>query len=257
MVGTEKLMRSHHPFASTTNGGDRRGYIHNHNRYWRERCEIMSVLVMFVLLSVGCKRSKPTSALDPVLSRSRSTGHRTTKGKTAKSKSSPHKTLPFLTLTRSTQRDQILAKKKKKIHVVAPPTFRDKKIFPCTACHTDEPNLKRRPLVRKHKNHILRHGGGHIWCYHCHSPKNIDKLHLSDGTPISYKRSFMLCFQCHGDKARDWVAGVHGRRTGLWKGTKRYLLCTHCHDPHDPKPRKIKPMPMPIAPHLLQPKARH
>jgi hypothetical protein len=38
--------------------------------------------------------------------------------------------------------------------------------------------------------------------------------------------------------------GIHGKRTGQWNGRKEYLLCAHCHNPHNPR---FKPLP-PKAP---------
>ena len=37
---------------------------------------------------------------------------------------------------------------------------------------------------------------------------------------MSFAESYVLCGQCHGEKLRDWRAGVHGRRTGQWNGHK-------------------------------------
>ena len=55
-------------------------------------------------------------------------------------------------------------------------------------------------------------------------------LRLANGTLVPFEESYRLCGQCHGDKYRDWRAGVHGRRVGSWNGEKQYLLCVHCHD---------------------------
>jgi hypothetical protein len=41
---------------------------------------------------------------------------------------------------------------------------------------------------------------------------------------------------------------VHGRRTGSWNGSKSYLLCAHCHNPHQPRFRAIAPKPAPKRP---------
>jgi hypothetical protein len=65
---------------------------------------------------------------------------------------------------------------------------------------------------------------------------------------VDFSSSYELCRQCHGPKYRDWRAGVHGRRTGSWKGKKQYLLCAHCHNPHAPKFQAIKPEPAPEKP---------
>jgi hypothetical protein len=41
---------------------------------------------------------------------------------------------------------------------------------------------------------------------------------------------------------------VHGRRAGMWNGAKTYLLCAHCHNPHQPRFAAIQPRPAPLPP---------
>lgn len=38
-----------------------------------------------------------------------------------------------------------------------------------------------------------------------------------------------------GRELRDWRDGIHGKRIGEWAstGTKRWFVCTECHNPHD------------------------
>jgi hypothetical protein len=57
---------------------------------------------------------------------------------------------------------------------------------------------------------------------------------------VPFTESYRLCGQCHGDKFRDWRAGIHGRRVGDWDGTKTYLLCVSCHNPHSPSFKGVK-----------------
>ncbi|MGZ9197202.1 MAG: cytochrome c3 family protein, partial [Candidatus Deferrimicrobiaceae bacterium] len=90
------------------------------------------------------------------------------------------------------------------------------------------------------------------WCLDCHDVANRDKLRLVSGEKIGFDESFRLCGQCHGDKYRDWKVGVHGKRTGMWKGEKQYLLCVHCHNPHDPRYKPIAPMPPPARPETIK-----
>jgi len=134
---------------------------------------------------------------------------------------------------------------------VPPPPFSDD-IFPCTDCHDpDLPvNTKRRKLKLAHQDIVLHHDEQHRWCLDCHSVSNRDKLHLANGTLVDFTESYRLCGQCHGDKYRDWRAGVHGRRSGYWNGRKTYLLCVNCHNSHSPafKPLEPKPMPKPPEP---------
>lgn len=132
---------------------------------------------------------------------------------------------------------------------VPPPPFSEG-AFPCTGCHDPEiePNTERRKLEVAHTEIVLHHDEEHRWCHDCHSAKDFDKLHLASGELIDFTESYRLCGQCHGDKYRDWRAGVHGRRSGNWDGHKSYLLCVHCHVSHDPKFRPLEPKPAPIRP---------
>ncbi len=56
------------------------------------------------------------------------------------------------------------------------------------------------------------------------------------------------CETCHGEKYRDWRAGVHVRRTSDWNGHKKYLLCANCHNPHQPRFQPLAPKPAPQRP---------
>lgn len=131
---------------------------------------------------------------------------------------------------------------------VPPPPFSDG-IFPCNTCHADiRPNKTRRILSEMHGDIELKHDEQHRWCLDCHDAENRDWLHLASGERVSFDESYRLCGQCHGEKLRDWRAGVHGRRTGNWNGAKAYLLCAHCHNPHQPRFRAIEPKSAPARP---------
>lgn len=133
---------------------------------------------------------------------------------------------------------------------VPPPPFTEG-IFPCSACHDGKqvkPNPQPRKLEAMHDDIVLRHGPESRWCMDCHDLENRDLLRLASGAHIDFTVSYQLCGQCHGDKARDWRAGVHGKRTGSWNGPKQYLLCVHCHNPHQPRFKALKPMPAPTPP---------
>lgn len=131
---------------------------------------------------------------------------------------------------------------------VPPPPLSDG-IFPCSACHADMPvNRERRVLADMHAEIELRHDEQHRWCLDCHDADDRDWLHLASGERLSFEQSYLLCGQCHGEKLRDWRAGVHGRRSGRWDGPKEYLLCAHCHDPHQPRFRLLAPRPAPARP---------
>lgn len=132
---------------------------------------------------------------------------------------------------------------------VPPPPF-SAGVFPCSDCHDPEieVNTRRRELSLAHEEIVLRHDEEHRWCLDCHSAASRDQLHLASGERIEFSESYRLCGQCHGDKYRDWRAGVHGRRTGQWNGHKSYLLCVHCHNAHSPRFEPIEPMPPPVRP---------
>lgn len=133
---------------------------------------------------------------------------------------------------------------------VPPPPFSEG-IFPCTDCHTEEslpPNRTQRTLVDAHDDIVLKHDEEHRWCLDCHDAQNRDVLHLASGEPVPFSESYRLCGQCHGEKYRDWRVGVHGRRIGQWNGAKEYLLCVHCHNPHQPRFKPVVPKPAPLRP---------
>ena len=131
---------------------------------------------------------------------------------------------------------------------VPPPPFSEG-IFPCSACHAGLPvNPRRRQLTEMHDDIVLRHDEEHRWCLDCHDATDRDWLHLASGERVPFEESYRLCGQCHGEKLRDWRAGVHGRRIGDWNGHKQYLLCAHCHNPHQPRFRPIAPRPAPRRP---------
>lgn len=142
----------------------------------------------------------------------------------------------------------------REIQVPAPP-FSDG-IFPCSSCHdgkSQKPDPKRRELAM-HSEIELRHGPDSRWCLDCHDLLDRDRLHLASGEKIEFTVSYQLCGQCHGDKFRDWRVGVHGKRTGSWNGAKQYLLCVHCHNPHSPRFKALKPMPPPVSPYQTKPR---
>ncbi len=136
--------------------------------------------------------------------------------------------------------------------VPLPPFSRD--VFPCSRCH-DKPtdfNMTPRNLTIEHLDVDLNHGPREQWCYGCHNPSSRDTLRLAGGREISFLTSYELCGQCHGEKLRDWRLGIHGRRAGCWNGKREYLLCVHCHDPHSPKFKPLRPEPRPRRPSEIQ-----
>jgi len=121
--------------------------------------------------------------------------------------------------------------------------------FPCSRCHTDrKPDPRERALTEFHTQKILNHGTQGGWCYRCHTADDIDRLHLPDGTKVSFNEAYELCGSCHGDKLHDWRAGIHGLTTGYWLGDRERRSCPACHDPHQPKFAAMTPEHPPARP---------
>lgn len=124
------------------------------------------------------------------------------------------------------------------------------KSFPCMTCHgnikNDAPNF---PLTTPHERLEFKHNATIKNCYSCHDKADRNKLVLQTGEKISFDKSYMQCFQCHGEKKRDWQLGIHGKMVGSWNGQKYKSNCTSCHDPHKPKFRLMKADPGPVHPH--------
>jgi hypothetical protein len=134
-------------------------------------------------------------------------------------------------------------------HIEVPPPPFSEGIFPCSGCHEGQPvNRTRRELTDMHTDIVLKHDEAHRWCLDCHDAADRDWLHLASGERVPFEESYRLCGQCHGEKLRDWRAGVHGRRVGQWNGHKKYLLCAHCHNPHQPRFKALAPRPAPRRP---------
>jgi hypothetical protein len=147
-------------------------------------------------------------------------------------------------------------------------------IFPCSGCHDgkEKVNTSRRDLgFHDEQQSVFAHDAEHRWCLDCHDARSRDMLHLTSGELVPFAESYRLCGQCHGDKLRDWRAGVHGKRIGNWDGPKTYFLCVNCHNPHTPLFKgvkeqvvngatlvmptleKIKPEPRPRRPEEMRP----
>ena len=129
--------------------------------------------------------------------------------------------------------------------------------FPCSRCHQGRPaNPTERTLTEFHTQRVLHHGTLGGWCYRCHTKDNIDRLHLSDGTLVSFNEAYELCGSCHGDKLRDWKEGIHGLTTGYWLGERTRRSCTGCHDPHSPRFPLMVPEHAPALPRTASPAER-
>lgn len=136
---------------------------------------------------------------------------------------------------------------------VPPAPFSDEDVFPCTACHADlEVDYEPRTLEMYHAEVRLDHGPEERWCFDCHNAEDRDRLRLANGTLVGFDESYRLCGQCHGTIYRDWRSGIHGRRRGFWNGSKSYLLCAHCHNPHAPRFEALEPLAPPVRPQFLR-----
>ncbi|HEY8087549.1 MAG TPA: hypothetical protein VIF09_06890 [Polyangiaceae bacterium] len=124
--------------------------------------------------------------------------------------------------------------------------------WPCSRCHGGEqgrePDKHERKLTEFHTQKVLDHGTQGGWCYRCHTADDIDHLHLSDGTKVGFNEAYELCGSCHGDKLRDWRAGIHGLTTGFWLGDRERRSCPACHDPHQPRFPLMTPEHAPARP---------
>lgn len=124
--------------------------------------------------------------------------------------------------------------------------------FPCSRCHADRPaDATPRKLTEFHTQKELHHGSQGGWCYRCHAKDNIDKLHVADGTLLSFDEAYELCGSCHGDKLRDWSNNLHGLTTGFWNGERHRRSCPACHDPHNPRFPLMTPEHAPQRPRIV------
>ncbi len=123
----------------------------------------------------------------------------------------------------------------------------DDEYLPCQDCHAErELDRQVRELEDEHEENTLEHGN--LWCLHCHDPSKVSALHLADGARVDFEDSWKLCTQCHAKKLPDWQAGVHGKRTGHWRGEKDYRTCVVCHEPHRPAFGRLTPKSRPPRP---------
>jgi hypothetical protein len=129
--------------------------------------------------------------------------------------------------------------------------------FPCSRCHAGRvPDGHERKLTEFHTQKVLDHGTQKGWCYRCHTADDIDHLHLPDGTKVGFDEAYELCGACHGDKLRDWNAGIHGLTTGFWLGDRDRRSCPSCHDPHKPRFPLMTPEHPPARPRTAPAESR-
>ena len=124
----------------------------------------------------------------------------------------------------------------------------DLEYYPCKECHKFKQNdPKKRDLSDAPHVVEFTHGQGKFWCMVCHDLDDRNHLRTLDGEKVKYDRSYLVCDQCHSDRAKDWYLGGHGKRVDTWSGEREVYNCTHCHDAHVPQIEPRKPEPPPQA----------
>jgi hypothetical protein len=120
----------------------------------------------------------------------------------------------------------------------------------CSLCHSSrEPNPNNSAAQLDDFHQGLSFAHGKVGCLSCHDARDYDRLHLADGTPLSYERTMDLCGQCHGPQRRDYEHGAHGGMRGHWdltRGGRTRNHCVDCHDPHAPAYPKVRPVFTPL-----------
>ncbi len=123
--------------------------------------------------------------------------------------------------------------------------------YACNECHRvfgTEGSGKNR--IAEHVDLKLNHGSNDN-CMNCHHKENRNAYVTNDGNEIPSNRPEILCSKCHGMVYRDWIIGAHGRVSVSWNSNRKgwdLLVCTECHNPHDPGFPQLVPMPGPSIP---------
>ena len=120
----------------------------------------------------------------------------------------------------------------------------------CMTCHgTDHaPGLAQGIDAGRAAHAGLELAHGTLDCMACHDAANPGRLHLADGTPLTFAGAMQLCAQCHGPQFRDYSHGAHGGMTGYWdaaRGPRDRNTCLACHAAHAPKYPQVIPAPPP------------
>ncbi len=123
--------------------------------------------------------------------------------------------------------------------------------YTCNECHrvfSTGGSVKNR--IAEHVDLKLNHGSNDN-CMNCHHKENRNAYVTNEGGEIPSNRPEILCSKCHGIVYRDWMIGAHGRVAVSWNSNRKgrhMLVCTECHNPHDPGFPQLVPMPGPSIP---------
>lgn len=160
----------------------------------------------------------------------------------------------FLTLLLSSVLSPTLSAEISLKPVTDKPTYQQ-----CLDCHRKKTveNIpgKYKPQ-RIHEEIRLQHGKKEMSCNFCHD-KNNHNLLMQSEERADFKSPSGVCAQCHSEEFKSWQQGIHGKRTGGWKGKRLQLHCTECHNAHSvsfPKMKADRPM---DRPPLGIPKTHH
>lgn len=123
-------------------------------------------------------------------------------------------------------------------------------IVGCVTCHrligANKDNTLAEQLSRFHVGAKVTHGN--LTCRSCHNPPRYDEFKLVTGRTVPYAEVMELCGQCHSRQRADYEHGAHGGMAGYWdltRGPRQRNHCIHCHRPHDPRFRQVRPAPRP------------
>jgi hypothetical protein len=130
--------------------------------------------------------------------------------------------------------------------------------YPCSDCHQHAQTIFPTGNTGRHGQMRLKHMESIDRCDVCHSLGDMDNLRLIIGDPVSFDESQKVCAQCHGNEARDWSIGIHGKTVGRWFGGERHrFTCVECHDAHAPARPQVLARPAPPRPRFGIVKAAH